>query len=206
MESASLRRDPFAGNWQSALFYPLNWVYLFLPLAWAINFEIALHVFLTGYFASFWARRQGFHPLAQLLGGAMTMLGGSYYLHIFAGHLSLLDACAWIPLLLLSLEEMIKRPGAKWAMVGAVALAMEVLAGHPQSVFNSLVAAVLYAPFLIWKSRRGVALARVAGAFVGGLALSAVQLGAGLRRRWRASVRARSPTRSPRRSPSFHAT
>ena len=171
---------PFAGNWQSALFYPPNWIYLFLPLCWAINLEIALHVFLTGYFTSLWAKRQGFHPLAQLLAGTMTMFGGAYYLHVFAGHLSLLDACAWIPLLLLSVEEIAKRPGAKWALIGAVALAMEILAGHPQSVFNSLVAAALYAPFLLAKSpRRGAAAAWMAAAFTGGLALSAVQLGAG---------------------------
>ena len=62
---------PFAGNWQSALFYPPNWIYLFLPLAWAINLEIALHVFLVGYFTSFWAKRQGFHPLAQILAGTL---------------------------------------------------------------------------------------------------------------------------------------
>ena len=49
----------------------------------------------------------------------MTMFGGAYYLHVFAGHLSLLDACAWVPLLLVSLEEIAKRPGAKWALVGA---------------------------------------------------------------------------------------
>ena len=68
------------------------------------------HVFLTGYFASLWAKRQGFHPLAQLLAGVMTMFGAAYYLHVFAGHLSLLDACAWVPLLLLALEETAKRP------------------------------------------------------------------------------------------------
>ncbi len=171
---------PFAGNWQSALFYPLNWIYLFLPLAWAINLEIALHVFLTGYFASLWAKRQGFHPLSQLLAGAMTMFGGAYYLHIYAGHLSLLDACAWVPLLLLSLEEIAKRPGAKWALIGGAALAMEILAGHPQSVYNSLIAAALYAPALLWKSpQRGRAIGWLAAAFTGGLALAAVQLGAG---------------------------
>ena len=171
---------PFAGNWQSALFYPPNWIYLFLPLAWAINFEVALHVFLTGYFMSLWAKRQGVHPLAQLLAGAMTMFGATYYLHVYAGHLSLLDACAWVPLLLLSLEEITKRPAAKWALVGALAFAMEILAGHPQTVFNSLVAAVIYLPFLLWKApRRGRAIAWIAGAFVGGITLSSVQLGAG---------------------------
>ena len=171
---------PFAGNWQSALFYPLNWIYLFLPLAWAINLEVASHVFLTGYFASLWAKRQGFHPLAQMLAGGMTMFGAAYYLHVFAGHLSLLDACAWVPLLLLSLEAIARRPSVKWALVGAFALAMEILAGHPQTVFNSLVAAVVYTPFLLWKSpRRGRAALGLAGAVAGGLALSAVQLGAG---------------------------
>ena len=171
---------PFAGNWQSALFYPPNWIYVFLPLDKALNFEIALHVFLTGFFMAFWAKRRGFHPLAQLLAGSMAALGGAYYLHIYAGHLSLLDACAWVPLLLLAVEAMAERPGAKWAMAGALALALEILAGHPQTVFNSLVAVLLYAPFLLWKSpQKGKTLALWAAACAGGLALSAAQLGVG---------------------------
>ena len=41
---------PFFGGFQSALLYPLNGVYLLLPLPQAINVGIALHVFLAGLF------------------------------------------------------------------------------------------------------------------------------------------------------------
>ncbi|MGH7740057.1 MAG: hypothetical protein ACREL1_07925, partial [bacterium] len=46
---------PFFGGFQSALLYPPNWLYLFLPLAFAINFGVALHVFLAGFCTYLWA-------------------------------------------------------------------------------------------------------------------------------------------------------
>ena len=45
-----LSGTPFFGNFQSALLYPLNFLYLLLPLEAAINWTIALHVFLGGAF------------------------------------------------------------------------------------------------------------------------------------------------------------
>ena len=41
---------PFFGNFESALFYPPNWLYLVLPPVLAVNLGIALHVFLAGLF------------------------------------------------------------------------------------------------------------------------------------------------------------
>src|SRR5262245_23319733 len=39
---------PYFAGFQSALLYPPNWLHLFLPLTVAINWIIALHVFLAG--------------------------------------------------------------------------------------------------------------------------------------------------------------
>ena len=50
---------PFFGGAQTGLLYPLNYPYLFLPLARAINVGVALHVFLGGLCMYLWASRRG---------------------------------------------------------------------------------------------------------------------------------------------------
>ena len=172
---------PFVGNWQSALWYPLNWTYLVLPLDKAINLEIALHVWLMGCFTALWASRWKVHPLAQVLAGTMTMCGGPYYLHCYAGHLPILDACAWLPLMLYAADNLLTRPAARWAMLGALAFGMQILAGHPQSVFHSLVTLALYTAFCLPGAKEKARSALLLGmAVLGGIALSAVQLLTGL--------------------------
>ena len=110
---------PFMGNFQSALFYPPNWIYLVLPLHSAINSEIVLHVFLLGLCTAAWLKRYEFHPLALLLACTVSMFGAHRsLLHIYAGHLATLDAMAWIPLVLLSLEELLEEPRIGWILVG----------------------------------------------------------------------------------------
>lgn len=87
----------FMGDFQSALLYPPNWIYLCLPLTRAVNLEIALHVFLLGWFMSMWTKHYGVHPLSVLFASAMMMFGGAYFFHITPGYLSVFDAMVWIP-------------------------------------------------------------------------------------------------------------
>src|SRR5262245_55269976 len=47
---------PYFAGFQSALLYPPNWLHLILPVGVAINWIVALHVFLAGYFTYFWCR------------------------------------------------------------------------------------------------------------------------------------------------------
>ena len=102
---------PFFGGFQAALLYPLNIVYLLLPLGIAaINAGIILHVLLLGFFMYLWASHKGFHPMSALLTGALMMFCGPHFLHIYAGHLPNLCAMTWVPLIFLSLDGVLKRP------------------------------------------------------------------------------------------------
>ena len=78
---------PFLGGFQAALLYPPNIVYLIFPLAMAINWGIALHVYLFGVLMYFWARERRLSPLSAFVTGAIAMFSGTYFPHIFAGHL-----------------------------------------------------------------------------------------------------------------------
>jgi hypothetical protein len=162
---------------QSATLYPANLLYLALPLATAINLHVALHVWLLGAGLFFWTRNRGLHPLACFVAGVLVMFSGPFFLHIHAGHLNNLAAMAWAPFLLLG-SDWIGAGRARWGvLLGAAALALQVLSGQAQYVYYTCIAVLLYAAVrLVHIENRGRFL--VAHALMTGWAISlaAVQL------------------------------
>lgn len=176
---------PFLGGWQAELLYPFDWMYLILPLNLAINCEIALHVFIAGLGTSLWVRANGMHPGAALLAGVMVMFGGTYFPHIYAGHLSTLDTMAWVPFVLLAIDGLMESVGRgaalRYGLLAAFALAMEILSGHPQTMFNTLVMCGIYLAIRMLRDPKRwtrVVLFGLVG--VGAGAISAAQIVAGL--------------------------
>ena len=145
---------PFFAGFQSALLYPPNALYLFLPLHKAINFGIILHVWLGGVFMYLWASFRKLSPPASFFTAVIFMLSGAHFLHIFAGHLTNLCAMIWAPLIFLSVDGLFRKPSVAWPLLGAFSVAMQIFAGHPQYVFFTGVAAVAYFGFQAVQSRR----------------------------------------------------
>jgi len=135
---------PYVAGVQSALFYPLNFLYLFVGTAFATNLSIALHCFLASWFAYLFSRYLGISAAGSALSAIVFAYGAPYFLHIFPGHLSNLCTMAWLPLILLALEAFIRNKRIRYAVLGGAALAMQVFAGHPQYTFYSAVAVLLY--------------------------------------------------------------
>jgi hypothetical protein len=173
--------NPFLGGFESALLYPLNWHYLFMPLAMAINWGIILHVFLAGVFTYLWASYRGLHPLAAFLSGVIFMWGGAYYLHIYAGHLPNLCAMVWAPLIFLAIDGLLEKGKAGWTLLGIFAVSMQILAGHPQYVYFTAITALIYfALNLKQNSGRLKALCGFVAFYVGALFVTAAQSWTGI--------------------------
>lgn len=138
---------PFLGGFQSALFYPPNWIFIVLPLQLAVNGCILFHLMLFAALMFHWALSKRMAVLPAALVGLIAMLNGTYFLHIYAGHLTNLCAMAWIPLVLRAVESVIASPPApgmrapdlRWSLYGALAVAMQIFAGHPQYVYYTAV-------------------------------------------------------------------
>ncbi|HEY5039095.1 MAG TPA: hypothetical protein VIJ93_08505 [bacterium] len=172
---------PFFGGFEAALLYPPNWFYMIFPLAFAINFGIVLHVFLAGLFVYFWAIYRGLHPLACFVAGVVFMFGGSYFLHVFAGHLPNLCTMVWAPLLFLALDGWLEETSLAWILLGVFAVSMQLLAGHPQYVYFTAIIACFYT--ILNLAERDAKLKRLSGLFFiygGASLLTAVQLWTGL--------------------------
>jgi hypothetical protein len=168
---------PYMGWAQTAALYPTNWLDLILPLARSINLGIAFHVFLAGLFTYMWGLRRGLHPVAAVVAGALFMFSGAYFLHVYAGHLSLLYAIAWTPLVFASVDEWIRTRVLGWVFAGMAAITMQIFAGDFQACFYTAVAAGLLMLFgLIDSRQRIMVLLGFLGMYAGAAALGAVQL------------------------------
>jgi hypothetical protein len=168
---------PFLAGFQSALLYPLNVLYLFLPLAKAINWSIALHAFLGGFFFYLWALKRGLHPLACFLAGAEFIFCAPYFLHIYAGHLPNLCTMIWAPLLFLAIDGILEKPSTGWCLLGILAVAMQILAGHVQYAYYTGIAAIIYLAIRLYGAPGRLKVLVCFATFYGGAAvLAAAQI------------------------------
>ena len=168
---------PYLGEFQSALLYPLNLVFVFLPVHRAINVSIALHIFLAGVFMYLWVSHRGLHPPACLLSSVLFMFCGAHFLHIYAGHIPNLCAIVWVPLIFLAIDGLFESGGLGWCLAGMFAVLMQILAGHPQYVFYTAVAAAIYSGLCLIKAKRYLRMILgLAGIYAGAFFLGAVQI------------------------------
>jgi hypothetical protein len=171
---------PALGNFQYAILYPPNWLHLVMPTGRAINVIAALHVFLAGVLAAAWCRSRRCSAMASMLGGTIFALGGPYILHLYAGHLTYLSVVAWTPLVFLAVDRIVAGHGTRSAwLLGALAVAMQVLGGYPQPAYYAGLAVMVYvavrllrAPWRVWAT---VAVSIAAMYLFGGM-LAAAQL------------------------------
>ena len=135
---------PFVGNLQSAMFYPTNWLCLILPPYRAMNWSVAINLFLSLAFTYGWARMTGRGRLGALVAGATYAFAAPQFLRVHEGHWCHLCAMPWIPWLLACAEALVVCGGFLPVALGAGGLAIQAFAGHPQYMFYGSIAASLY--------------------------------------------------------------
>lgn len=173
---------PLAANLQTAAFYPLNALFLIMPAERAFGWGLALHVALAGLFAYYLGRTLGLERLGALVTGLVYGLGGYLVAHwVFP---SMVYAIAWLPLLLALTEKIVTRASTKacpyrYTALLALAIALQLLAGHAQTSFYSLLIVAAFAMWRAFQERRNGIVSRawpMALAALWGVALAAVQL------------------------------
>lgn len=175
---------PYIANYQTALFYPPNWIYLVLGvlggpgwIGWGGGLLVGLHLCWAALGMALLIRRLNLHLLAQTVGGLSFSLSG--YLVTRAGFLSINAAVAWLPWIILGVTDLvfslnsyedrkiflssggrsrttrifalingyirvIKRP----ILVLVPCIGMQLLAGHAQISWYTLLLAVFWGGFL----------------------------------------------------------
>jgi hypothetical protein len=173
---------PLVGEPVYQVFYPPNLlmtlVSAFTPRALAV--QLGLHQVLGGFFtyllAGLWLKS----PRARLCAGVVYMLNGVFWAR--QEHLVTIDTEIWLPLVLYAVERAWRARTPPSLALAAGAIALLLLAGHPQSFYFSLLVVALTTPFWIAEARatpEGATwrpLAVVGVATASGVLLASVQL------------------------------
>lgn len=182
---------PLLANHQSAVFYPLNLIYFVMPVEQAMGYSVVLHLILAGLFAYAWGRTIGLTRFGSTVVGLSFMLSGFFVSR--TQFVTIINGAAWLPLLFLLAERLIRRRTVLDAIWLALTFALQFLAGHAQLWFYSVWMVAIYVVIRTWAVRqegaaendpglagtwrqRGRIFALLAGALVLSLGLSALQL------------------------------
>ena len=136
---------PFAANPLNKTAYPLQWLVLVLPPAPHINVMILLHLLLAGLGMWHWARQQGLSDVAAVFSGAAYAFAPKVLAHTGAGHVDLLYALAWWPLLMAAVFELIRSSLARRVIVKTAVFAALLLLGDVRLGLFALLLAAAYA-------------------------------------------------------------
>lgn len=136
---------PLLANFQSAVFYPLNIIYLLLSQIKAWSFLIILQPFLTAFFTYFYARKIGLDKLGAIFTG--TSFAFSSFMTVWLEYNTIDQVILWLPLLLLSIEKLLEKRELKWMLIFVFAILSSLLAGHIQIFSYILSFLVIYLLF-----------------------------------------------------------
>jgi hypothetical protein len=133
--------SPTFADPQFQLWYPLNRLCSLFPHTWEV-FIISAYI-LASSFTYGYVYRLTRSRLASFASGLMYGMSG--FMVGYWGYSSILHVAAWLPLLLWALDELRDRLSKVWLILGSLALACMVLAGHPQITLYGLMLSLAYA-------------------------------------------------------------
>ncbi len=160
---------PFAANPLAGLYYPPNWLFLFLPAAFAgsnsipagplalgFNLSALTHLALAGV-AMVVLMRRGFDTgfWGGLAAAVAYQASPKLLAHLGAGHVGWVQAWAWLPLVILCALRACQSEGrraSRWALGMGLALAVQFCADVRLSAYTLMAAASLVLARIVSRS------------------------------------------------------
>jgi O-antigen/teichoic acid export membrane protein len=146
---------PFLATGQHSAYYPFSIFFLILPLAKAYGWYTISQLWLAGLLTYLFGRVLGMRRPSAAVAG-LIFQGCGFLLVSSAVFPMILGAAIWLPLML-ACTEMIFRNSSRpegagrtlpWAALGALALGVQILAGHVEITYYSL---LVTASYTAWK-------------------------------------------------------
>jgi hypothetical protein len=121
---------PWVATLQGGVFHPVHLLYVVLPIHVAFMASNVLHLLLLAVATAIFVRRVGLGAPAAFVAAVVVTLRGTVPTLQFAPNQ--LEAYAWLPVGAIACLGLVHGPGARPAVLLAVATAMSLLAGYPQ--------------------------------------------------------------------------
>ncbi|MEM7798058.1 MAG: oligosaccharide flippase family protein [Chloroflexota bacterium] len=143
---------PFLATGQNAAYYPFGLIFLAVPLVKAYGWFTVSQLWLAGIMLYILGRTYRLKPASAFAGGLIYQ-GCGFMLVSAAVFPMIISAAAWLPLLIACLEKIIRTTsdpnGAgktlPWAALGALTLGVQILAGHIEITYYTLMVMAFYA-------------------------------------------------------------
>lgn len=133
---------PMLANFQSSVFYPLNFLYFLLPQIWAWSSLVVLQPLLALLFTFFYARRIGISRIGSFF--ASFSFAFSSFMSVWLEYNTIGHVILWLPLILLSLEKLFAKRTAIWSLIFVASLTSSLFAGHIQIFAYLFIFALIY--------------------------------------------------------------
>lgn len=135
---------PFLANPSNFVFYPSTILYVALPLPWAFNLDILLHLLLAalgGYYLVYLITQSKEAGIATAI---VYCLSGYFIERIFAGHIALVHAAAIIPWVFYFIEKYFISDKVIFLIGAGLVLGLQILSGDPQINYYTALFATIY--------------------------------------------------------------
>jgi hypothetical protein len=144
---------PFLANGQHGMLYPFSWIFFLLPAAKAYGWYTISQLWLAGVSMYIYGRVLRMHRGSAALSGLIYQ-GSGFLLTSAAVFPMIIGAAVWLPFLLAALEKIINSAVHRsnntliWMSLGAVALGLQILAGHIEITYYTL---LIMAFYVLWR-------------------------------------------------------
>src|SRR3990167_3105664 len=138
-----LMGEPFIGNPVSSLLYPANILFLIFPVNFASVFYLFIHFLLAAIFTYFLARSFNFPYSSSLAAALFYAFSTKMLLHLSAGHITMIAAFSYFPLVFLSLRKILVSPIFSWIVIGSMSLTLMYVL-YPTIFYYSAIFVIIY--------------------------------------------------------------
>ncbi len=135
---------PYLAHPYNEVFYPLNLLFLLMPLNIAYSWIFAVHVFLSGVFMFLLVKYLVREEWAAFVSAICFMFSGYTATRIWAGHYEVYASSIWIPLIFLMFLKSLHRKSFIFSMMTGFCLAIQFFAGHTQTFFFTVMILAAY--------------------------------------------------------------
>jgi hypothetical protein len=151
--------NPFAANYQVGMWYLLDYIFFFIPIGDAFRVSIVLHFYLAALFMYILSRHFQINRVGSLISAIIFTFGGFLITRLSSGNYTLLTTYPWIPIIFYFFDKLLQSKKFLFLVLLSVALACQILGGHPQPAYYTLLLLSLYAVFITycyWKEKLGI--------------------------------------------------
>src|SRR4030042_5922455 len=138
-----LMGETFIGNPLSSLFYPVNVLFLIFPVKFASVIYFFLHFILAGISTYFLARSFKFSKVSSFAAAIFYSFSTKMLLHLSAGHITMIAAFSYFPLIVLAARKILEKPKFNWIVAGALGFSLSFIT-YPTIFYYSVIFTLSY--------------------------------------------------------------